>query len=81
MSALRFGDDPPVDPTPMAYTGRAACGHIRIIVMDRGRVAALQDLADLYVSGLTLERLPVADAKRDFGECERCAVDQTEIGL
>lgn len=79
---IRFGDDPPVVTTRMAYVGRATCGHVRILVVDSGRVSALQNLSELYGSGLLLERIPVADARRDLGECAVCEPpDQPELGL
>ena len=74
---LRFGvDDAPVVKTRMAYVGRADCGHIRIIVADTAR----SDFAEMAYSGLTLERIPLAEAV--LGECEWCEPpEQVEIGL
>lgn len=83
MTRLVFGQDaiPPGPPIPMAYAGRAACGHVRAFIVDDGR----GDTVDLALSwadqGLALERIPVEQADREMGECDACRPGTVQEGL
>ena len=83
MTRLVFGQDaiPPGPPIPMAYVGRASCGHVRAVIVDDGR----GDTVDLALSwadqGLALERIPVEQADREMGECDVCRIRVEQVGL
>lgn len=83
MAALTFGQDaPPKDPgEPMAYIARGReCGHIVVLVHDRGG-KSVDDFVNRGVIGHSLERIPLAEAKGEFGpRCPKC-IPPEQLGL
>lgn len=83
MSRLVFGVDlaPEGSSDRTAYVARAACGHVRALVID-GRPGAVEEFLAMGVAGLQLERIPIELAKAGIGECEICEPpEQTELAL
>lgn len=82
VTPLAFGDEPPVDRTPMAFAARAACGHVRSWVYDDGSAAAARWAGETAGPGVVLARVPVAEARAAMGRCARCGTpEQAGMGL
>jgi hypothetical protein len=84
VSRLIFGADvaPDGKPVPMAFVGRAACGHVRAVLVDSGRPDAVAEAASWALAeGLTVERIPVVDVQ-GIGGCDVCRpAEQQGMGL
>jgi hypothetical protein len=80
---LVFGvDDPPKEPNaePMAYIGRAACGHIVIAQADR-RASSLHDFLAMGVAGLMVERVPSQVIRDEAGESCHVCIPPDQLGM
>lgn len=79
---IRFGDDLPDLPrVMMAYAGRSACGHVQWTVTDDGTTHSADEALGRQMAGEAIERLPLADALRERGECDKCHIEQPGLGL
>jgi hypothetical protein len=84
MSRLVFGVDvaPDGPPVPMAYVGRASCGHIRAVLVDDYRQATVQEAVSWAWEGLEVEHIPVEQANHEIGGCDVCRpAEQEGLGL
>lgn len=80
---LTFGDVWPEElpkGMPMAYAGRASCGHVRWVIRDSGPVASAAAL-EMGLQGLTAERIPWDEAEAARGSCWQCDPEQGKFGL